>query len=116
MEEEEEVERTVDEWMGRTAKRMGSGFGNEGSRPRRTASSLCENAVTLGRHFLSSVAPGTMGRAAFCRGNEGGMGAGMEVWKERREEKERVEMEEKRRLKFLRYATVILSWILLDEI
>lgn len=35
MEEEEEVERTVDEWMGRTAKRMGSEFGNEGSRPRR---------------------------------------------------------------------------------
>lgn len=43
------------------------------------------------------------------------MGAA-EVWKERREEKERVEMEEKRCLKFLRYATVILSWILLDEV
>lgn len=45
------------------------------------------------------------------------MGA-VEVWKERREERERVqtEMEEKRRLKFLRYATVILSWILLDEV
>lgn len=50
------------------------GLGTRGHVQEGTASSLCENAVTLGRHFLSSVAPGTMGRAAFCRGNEGGMG------------------------------------------
>lgn len=45
------------------------------------------------------------------------MGA-VEVWKERREKREReeTETEEKRRLKFLRYATVILLWILLDEV
>lgn len=108
------------EWLmsgwGEPRRGWDRGLGTRGHVQEGTASSLCENAVTLGRHFLSSVAPGTMGRAAFCRGNEGGMGAGMEVWKERREEKERVEMEEKRRLKFLRYATVILSWILLDEI
>lgn len=107
-------ERLMSGW-GEPRRGWDRSLGTRGHVQEGTASSLCENAVTLGRHFLSSVAPGTMGRAAFCRGNEGGMGAA-EVWKERREEKERVEMEEKRRLKFLRYATVILSWILLDEV
>lgn len=47
------------------------GLGARGHVQEGTVSSLCGNAVTLGRHFLSSVAPGTMARAAFCRGNEG---------------------------------------------
>lgn len=73
---------TVDEWMERAAKRVGRGLnpdrglGARGHVQEGTVSSLCGNAVTLGRHFLSSVAPGTMGRAAFCRGNERGCVAG----------------------------------------
>lgn len=82
-EKTEEAEKGLGDWLmsGWREPRRGweegwrqnpvRGLGARGHVQEGTVSSLCGNAVTLGRHFLSSVAPGTMGRAAFCRGNEG---------------------------------------------